>query len=62
MNVKTKFNVLVAVVLLAVLCFNIASFAADCAQVRRDVLRLHVVAASDSRTISGSIHASPAAI
>ncbi len=30
------------------LFFSVASFASDCADVRRDVLRLHVVAASDS--------------
>lgn len=29
--------------------FSVAGFAADCADVRRDVLRLHVVAASDSQ-------------
>ncbi|MBQ5825335.1 MAG: stage II sporulation protein R [Clostridia bacterium] len=31
------------------LLFSVVSFAQDCADVRRDVLRLHVVAASDSQ-------------
>ena len=46
MNIKLKITAALAVVVAFV--FNICGFAADCAQVRRDVLRLHVVGASDS--------------
>ena len=43
-----KIKVVVALAVIAAFIFNIAGFAADCAEVRRDVLRLHVVGASDS--------------
>ncbi|MBR3802902.1 MAG: stage II sporulation protein R [Clostridia bacterium] len=38
----------VAVVTVVAAVFSVVSFASGCAEVRRDVLRLHVVAASDS--------------
>lgn len=43
-----KIKVAVSLLVIAAFIFNIAGFAADCAEVRRDVLRLHVVGASDS--------------
>ena len=46
MNVK--FKIVVAVCVVVAFAFNVAGFAADCEKVRADVLRLHVVAASDS--------------
>ena len=45
---KTKIRIVVALGIVFSLVLNIAGFAADCADVRRDVLRLHVVGASDS--------------
>ena len=47
---KKTFKIIVAVFSVLVLVFNVVSFAVDCADVRRDVLRLHVVANSDSET------------
>ena len=47
---KKTFKIIVAVLSVSVLVFNVVSFASDCAEVRRDVLRLHVVADSDSET------------
>ena len=47
---KKTFKIIVAVLVVSVLVFNVVSFAVDCAEVRRDVLRLHVVADSDSET------------
>ncbi len=43
-----KIKVAVSLAVVAAFVFNVAGFAADCAEVRRDVLRLHVVGASDS--------------
>ncbi len=43
-----KIKVAVALAVVAAFVFNFAGFAADCAEVRRDVLRLHVVGASNS--------------
>lgn len=43
-----KFKVAVSLLVIIAFAFNVACFAADCAEVRRDVLRLHVVGASDS--------------
>lgn len=45
---KIKHRIMAAVVIVISLFLNVAGFAADCADVRRDVLRLHVVGASDS--------------
>ncbi len=45
---RLRLNVSVALAVVAALVFHVAGFAADCAEVRRDVLRIHVVAASDS--------------
>ena len=39
---------IVAVIIVVVITVSVVSFATDCAEVRRDVLRLHVVADSDS--------------
>lgn len=47
---KKTLKIAIAVLSVSVLVFNIVSFASDCAEVRRDVLRLHVVADSDSET------------
>lgn len=41
---------IVAVITAFAAVFSVVSFASDCAEVRRDVLRLHVVADSDSET------------
>ncbi len=46
---KIRFRFFAALAIVLSLVFNVASFAADCADVRRDVLRLHVVGASDSQ-------------
>ena len=43
---KVRFVLVLVIVLSMVI--NVVGFAADCADVRRDVLRLHVVGASDS--------------
>lgn len=45
---KIRNRIIVPAVIVLSLVLNIAGFAADCADVRRDVLRLHIVAASDS--------------
>ncbi|MBO5359890.1 MAG: stage II sporulation protein R [Clostridia bacterium] len=45
---KIRNRIIAAVVIVFSLFLNVAGFAADCADVRRDVLRLHVVGASDS--------------
>ncbi len=45
---KNRNRIIAAAVIVLSLVLNIAGFAADCADVRRDVLRLHVVGASDS--------------
>ena len=47
---KKTFKIIVAVLSVSVLVFNVVSFASGCADVRRDVLRIHVVADSDSET------------
>ncbi len=45
-----SFIKIVAVITVIAAAFSVVSFASDCAEVRRDVLRLHVVADSDSET------------
>lgn len=45
---KTRFNIAVAVTAVFALIISVVSFSLDCSRIRRDVLRLHVVAASDS--------------
>ena len=45
-----SFIKIVAVITVIAAAFSVVSFASGCAEVRRDVLRLHVVADSDSET------------